>query len=448
MAGSETPVSDPTSLAGGGRADVVTAGAAIVLIAVAAVVGAILTAHGVPVNASAAPLFARWLPHLGPGTPIAIAVAAIVVWRGGAYASSARWGRLLLVGYVTTVAWTIGLALVDGWQRGIAGRLTTPPEYLADVDRVSGIGSMLRGFTDHIAAGPNAWTTHVAGHPPGAFLVFVVLDRIGLGGGGPAGLLCILVGAAAPVCVAVTMRAFGAEEAARTALPYLVLFPAAIWIGTSADGLFTGVVAGGLALLAMPSGSWWGRWRSALGGLLLGCALYLSYGLVLVGALALAVVFLGRTDRVAKLVTAGTAVLIVIVAFSLAGFWWPTGYHLVVGRYYGGYGGTRPYPYWVWANLACLLISAGPVIAPALRRAVIFRPRIPAVVVLPLVAAGVLLIADLTGLSKGETERIWMPYAVWLLAATALLPARHRRSWLVLQAGTALLVNHALLTHW
>jgi hypothetical protein len=47
-----------------------------------------------------------------------------------------------------------------------------------------------------------------------------------------------------------------------------------------------------------------------------------------------------------------------------------------------------------------------------------------------------------------EVERIWLPYAIWLLAATAWLPAGHRRGWLVAQALTALLVNHLLLTGW
>src|SRR2546430_14705 len=83
--------------------------------------------------------------------------------------------------------------------------------------------------------------------PPGALLVFVGLDRVGLGGGIPAALLCVLVGAAAPVAVAVTLRALRDEPAARTALPFLVLFPGAVWLGVSADGLFTGVLATGLA---------------------------------------------------------------------------------------------------------------------------------------------------------------------------------------------------------
>jgi hypothetical protein len=58
------------------------------------------------------------------------------------------------------------------------------------------------------------------------------------------------------------------------------------------------------------------------------------------------------------------------------------------------------------------------------------------------------LAADLSGLSKAEVERIWLPFAVWLPAGAALLPVGDRRGWLAAQAATALLVNHLLLTTW
>ena len=44
--------------------------------AAAVVVGAVLNHRQVPIHADAAPLYAVWLPHLGPGTPLAVAVAA------------------------------------------------------------------------------------------------------------------------------------------------------------------------------------------------------------------------------------------------------------------------------------------------------------------------------------------------------------------------------------
>jgi len=58
------------------------------------------------------------------------------------------------------------------------------------------------------------------------------------------------------------------------------------------------------------------------------------------------------------------------------------------------------------------------------------------------------VVADLSGYSKGEVERTWLPFAVWLVAASAPLPPRHVRAWLAAQAGVALLVNHLLLTPW
>ena len=78
-----------------------------------------------------------------------------------------------------------------------------------------------------------------------------MLDRIGLGGGGAAGVVTVLVGASACAAVAVTLRALGAEDVARAALPFGVLLPGAVWVGVSADGMFAAVLAWGVALLAV-----------------------------------------------------------------------------------------------------------------------------------------------------------------------------------------------------
>ena len=59
-----------------------------------------------------------------------------------------------------------------------------------------------------------------------------------------------------------------------------------------------------------------------------------------------------------------------------------------------------------------------------------------------------ILLADLSMLSKAETERIWLPFTVWLTAAGALLPARSQRWWLALNVVGTLLLNHFILTNW
>ena len=100
------------------------------------------------------------------------------------------------VGYVAAVAWTFALALVDGWRRGVAERLTAATSTCTRCRGSPTSRPMLAGFADRILDfQPGFWTTHIAGHPPGALLVFVWLDRIGLGGGGRPRWSCVLVGA-------------------------------------------------------------------------------------------------------------------------------------------------------------------------------------------------------------------------------------------------------------
>jgi hypothetical protein len=436
------------------RADRLAAGVGAGLFAVAAAVGAVLAATGHPVHAGAAPLFAHWSPHLGPGTPIAAPIAAVVIWRGPTLAATLPWRRLLATGYTTATAWTVGLALIDGWQRGLASRLTTRYEYLHEVPGVTDIPAMLRGFTARILDHqPGSWTTHVAGHPPGALLIFVTLDRVGLGGGGWAAIMCVLTGALTAVAIPQTVRLLGDEPAARACVPFAVLFPGAVWIGVSADGLFAGVTATAIALIAH------GLVRPApvtafLGGVLLAFGAYLSYGLVLLAPIVLASAVAARRARPLLWAAAGTVA--VVVAFTAVGFSWLDGYHRTVERYHQGLASHRPYLYWVFADLAALAASAGPAAAAILRRTV-SRDTVSRGTVsrgtgvcrlLPLAAAVAIVAADLSGYSKAEVERIWLPFAGWLTAGAGLLPETDRRTWLAIQAATALLVNHLLLTTW
>ncbi|MEU8008039.1 hypothetical protein AB0B66_43365 [Catellatospora sp. NPDC049111] len=436
-------------------ADRITTALAGALVAASIAVGAALNLSGAPVQAQTAPLFALWHPHLGVGTPAALAVAAAAVLHGPRLAAILPWRRLLAAGYATSVLWTLSLAMIDGWRLGLAGRLTAQAEYLTEVPAVTDIPAMLAGFTGRILDfQPDSWTTHVSGHPPGALLVFVWLDRIGLGGGGPAALACVLIGALATVAVPVTLRALGREDAARVAVPFAALLPGAVWIGASADGLFAGLTSTALALLALALTS---RRRAPAvcfalaAGALLAFACYLSYGLVLLAPLVAAVLSAAWRRGAAGpvLATALAAGLAVVVAFTAAGFWWLDGYHLVVQRYYQGIAAERAYGYWAWANLAAFLLSAGPVAAVIGRRAVVaLRHDRAAHVLLPLAALVAVAAADLSGLSKAEVERIWLPFAVWLPAGAALLPAGSRRGWLAAGAVTALTVNHLLLTIW
>jgi hypothetical protein len=433
------------------RRDLYAALAAALLVATAIVVGDAIEHRDGTLRVSWPPLLATWDPHLGPGTPAALAVAVAVVAYGPTLAARLPWRALLLAVWAAGLAWTWSLALVDGWHRGIAEQLTTRNEYLRVIDRFDDIPAALRDFSGHILIdAPDNWPAHVAGHPPGATLTFVLLDRIGLGGGGWAGAWCITVGTTAAVAVLVAVRTLADESLARRAAPFLVLAPAAVWVGTSADGYFAAVATWAVAFLALAVTGHRPGWTGFASGLLFGLTVYLSYGLTLFAVIAGAVLLLGR-QRARPLRFATAGFLVVPAAFTVAGFDWWEAYRLLVTRYYQGAGGVRPYGYWVWANLACTALIVGPATAAGLRRTgtalIRRRPRTDARLGLLVLAALVaLLVADLSGMSKAETERIWLPFAVWLLPACAWLTGA--RGWLVAQAVLALLINHLLLTGW
>jgi hypothetical protein len=437
------------------RYDLLAVACGALLVVAAALEGRSLTDAGVNIDLGFPPLLADWLPHVGPGTPLAIAVAGIVVTLGPGWAERLSWRPLLGAAFAGSILWTFSLALIDGWQRGVTGRLTSSDEYLHDVPSVTDVARMLRVFSDHIltkAVDPAQswfWTTHVGAHPPGAFLIFVVLDRIGLGGGAPASLFVILVGSSACVAVAVALRALGGEKLARAALPFGVLVPAAIWVGVSADGMFAAVLAWSVALLAVATSGTGARaaWSALLAGVLYGVSIYLSYGMALGALLPLAVLLLTRCWRRVPYLVVGT--LLVVAAFTAAGFWWFSGYADLRIIYRASIAVSRPYSYFVWADFAAAIFPAGPAIVAGVRRCAALAAgpgRVPAVLALSAAALLAMLLADLSGMSKAEVERIWLPFVMWLVPLAALLP--YRRRWLVAQAVFALAVNHLLLTVW
>ncbi|WP_040785719.1 hypothetical protein [Nocardia pneumoniae] len=429
------------------RGDLLAAGAAVALVVTAFVIPRIASEQWRrSLYAGAAPIFGEWLPHAGWGTVPAILLAAAIVTSGPAVVARLSWPRLLGAAYAASVCWALSLALVDGWRRGFTDRLTDRNEYLYEVPGVTDLHAVLRGFSGRILDfQPDSWTTHVSGHPPGALLFFVILDRAGLGGGAWAGLACLVIGCSVVIAVAVALSALGAQAQARAALPFLVLAPAALWIAVSADAIFAATAAWAVALLAIATRS--GRAPAAVGaGVLFGLGAYLSYGLVLMALPAAAVLITGRTLR--PLLPALAGALTVVVAFTAAGFWWLDGYHLVVQRYYQGIAAERPFGYWWWGNLAATVCAVGLATVAALPGAIArLRAADPAAI---LVAAGLgaVLIADASGLSKAETERIWLPFDVWLLVGTAFLPRASARIWLTVQAVGTLVLAHLILTNW
>jgi hypothetical protein len=405
--------------------------------------------------ANTAPIFGWWNAHVGWGTVPAIVIGVAVVISGQAVAGRLPWRALPLVTWATACAWAFSLAMIDGWQRGFARRLATTHEYLRQVPTVTDIPAAVRTFASRILDfQPNSWITHVSGHPPGALLTFVWLDRIGLGGGAWAGLLCLLAGSSAAAAIVVAVHAMADENTARLAAPFVAVAPTAIWIAVSADGYFAGVAAWGIALLALATRRTvrWPMVAAVGSGLLLGWGIFLNYGLALIAVPAVAVLLATADWRSAMraLVPAALTALAVVGVFAVAGFWWFDGYTLVQERYWQGIANDRPFQYWSWANFASVVCAIGLGSVAGIGRAFDIA-AIKRRSGLHLVVLGALLaivFADVSMLSKAETERIWLPFTVWLTAAGALLPPRSHRWWLALNVVGALLLNHFILTNW
>jgi hypothetical protein len=250
------------------------------------------------------------------------------------------------------------------------------------------------------------------------------------------------------------VRALTDENTARMAAPFVAVAPTAIWVAVSADGYLAGVAAWGIALLALAvrRSARWPVLTAAGSGLLLGWGIFLNYGLGLLALPAVAVLLSAADWRsAARALTPATLVALAVVAvFLIAGFWWFDGYTLVQERYWQGIANDRPFQYWSWANLASTVCAIGLGSVAGIGRAFDLA-AIKRRAGLHLVVLGALLAivcADLSMLSKAETERIWLPFTVWLTAAAALLPLRSQRWWLAPNVGGALLLNHSILTNW
>lgn len=425
------------------------------------------------------PLAAAWMPRVGPGTLPALAFAAAVVLFGPGLCARLAWRPLVVLTWGCTLAWTTSLALVDG-RSGIAEVFARDSEYVYDATRVSSVGDMLSGFISRIPiTEPDRWQSHVAGHPAGALLTFVGLDRVGINDPFVVGLVILTAGSTATVAALVAVRALAGEDWARRAAPFWAAAPAAVWLGVSADALYTAVASWGLACLALAATRPHRRVPYALlAGVLLGYCCYLSYGLVLLGILAVAVLVAARSAAPLPWAIAGA--LAVAAAFTAAGFVWWQALPVLVERYYDGIGGARQYWYWVWGNLgaataaAGLAVWAGLPLATKLLRRELRRPPEEAAQPQPLAGASQagespagespagaravallgsaavlsMLVSTVSGMSKAEVERIWLPFTWWALLLPALLPD-HQRRWLVaLQVGTGLLIASMLKPGW
>ncbi len=425
-----------------------------VVLVVAAVAIPVLTRWDVHARSDAhadlPPWHGWWEPHVGPGTLSAVLLAGLALWSASKAARTLSWRWLLLVSYVASLGWLLSLALVDG-PNGLSRVLGNPHEYLGTARSVGAggmdvIGPLLASWADRVPlAADQNWPTHVAGHPPGMLLFFVALVWLGLGGDLVAGVVVTVIAASIAPAVLVTVQRVGAESVARQAAPFLVFTPSAVYLAVSADAVMAAVAAWSMALLATAAGSTSRSFMTwaALAGVLFGALVLMSYGLALFAFVALGLVMGTRAYRV--FVPCAVGAILVVLLPALAGFWWPEGLGVLHERYWDGIASERPGAYWTWANLALLVVTAGPVVMAGVAR-VRMLPR--PVVAVVLAAALAVVFADLSQMSRAEVERIWLPFIPWLTVAVAALPERWIRGALASQLVITLALQHLLYTSW
>lgn len=410
-------------------------------------------AFGWDVHAGFGPLTAHWAPRVGLSSLTAVAISVLALTYGFRVSARLSWTRLLVVSWLAAVGWLLSLSLVDG-RAGVSTRFDTA-DLMGVARRTGDISHLLYTFASRIPIDADgSWPVHVAGHPPGAVLFFLVLARLGFSDLG-VGLTVAALAALVPAGVLVTLRTLGAEASGRAVAPFLVVAPAAIWEAVSADAVFACLACWALACLAVAAVRR-SIALSVLAGMLLGVCALMSYGLPLLAFLALAVLVAARCYQPLPWALGGA--LLVVAAFMVAGFSLVEAYPVLRARYWDGIAADRPAAYWLWGNLAALCFSAGPVVGAgvacwfqrrrALRSGSAAEPATRIVLLLGSAAMLTVLVADASLMSKAEVERIWLPFVPWLLVLTALLPHRWRRPALAAQLVVALAVQHLLRTAW
>ncbi len=295
-------------------------------------------------------------------------------------------------------------------------------------------------FLDRFAELSPTLPIHPSAHPPGTLLL---LDGLGIERAKGMAALTIGIGSlAAPLTYALARTLEMEESRCRAAALLLALSPAALLYGvTSTDAMFATF---GLAAACLLVGT--GVIRQALGAAVLALAAFLSWAMLALGAFAAIVVLRTRGLREAVTMSLIAGVVIVgayAVLYAATGFD-PIGAIRAAGEAYDlGISNARPYLYWLFGSPVAFAVALGLPTAWYAARALGTANAVA------IGLAAIILVSVLVGLTKAETERIWLfmgpPAAV---AAASLVPLRRMPLILCALAAQALACSLLLFTIW
>jgi methylthioxylose transferase len=380
------------------------------------------------------------------GLVAAVAAGAAMVALGPRLLRAPRApGAFALAAFALALA--LGLAVnaarhgTRGWSAifdlGPGGSFEAKNEALAGLPALRyGAGFLLDRFAELVPSLP----VNVAGHPPGQMLL---VDWLGIDSAGGLAALCVAAAAAvAPLSYALGRTLGLGERRARTGALLTAASPALVLFGvTSADALFAALGTATACLLAARA-----PWARALGALALAVAAFASWALLAVGAWAAVLAWRRDGWRPALALAAGCAA--VVIAFNLvlaaATGYDPIGTLRATEAYYrGGVSAVRPWWFWVLGSPVAFALMLGLPTAWAWLTAI--ERRVDAALAIGAVVA----VAALLGFTKGEVERIWLPFVpLACVAAAAALPDALLRPALAALVAQALALELLFDTIW
>lgn len=389
----------------------------------------------------APPFFGNWRFTLRPAVllPVVVAAAVVFVLPHVSQPSRVRWAHLVALVALAAMAWSASLAMAGGGTRQFTAEFHTSVDYVGGIHTIgSHPGAYLSTYATKIRGPAGAvpskrgYPIHVQGHPPGGVLTVWAGTKLGLSPVAASVVLMVVGQALVAASVVFVAREVAGERAARRVAPFVVLLPAALW-SHSLDTWFAGLGAVAVAstvaaIVRVDDHGHPRRWLvpAFIGGIAFGAVGLSSYGLVLLALLPVAVAVQRR--RFGPLVLAGAVGGVVVAAPALWGFWVLDGLSATTHQYRVTVAMHRPYVYFLVANMVIAAVAVGPAVVAATAKSARHAraaPTTAAAIVLG--ALGALVLADLSGMAKGEVERIWQPFFPWLVLAVLALPQRQRR---------------------
>ncbi len=374
----------------------------------------------IPLGTPLPPFLISWSPHVrwpaAVGLFVALGIAGAAPWAIEHLRSRAAFA---LLSYGATLA--VGLS-VNAARRGTAGwshvfdlsghgSFEASREYLPALKWLaSGVGHYVRHFPEILPYLP----THTKGNPPGPL---VAMHLLSITSAGSLAAACVFVGALVGPLTYQLGRELGDELRGRQAGALAALSPSVVIFGvTSVDFAFAAFGAAVACLLVARR-----RTVIAAGCLAAGIAAFFSWVLLAIPVWVALTVLRRDGVRAGVIVGAAACAGVVLVTLALASVWGydPLSLLRAANRIYGaGAAAHRPYAFWVVGSPAAWLAMLGAPIAWLALRA-LARGDAGAVGL-----AAVVAISALAGFTKGETERIWLPYVPLACVCAAALPVR------------------------